>query len=288
MLFDGAAFGREIVASVKSYLERTLEPILGRLEALERDPAKMAVLVEETVDRVLGGWERPQNGIDGKGGADGRDGKDADPDLVASLVRSTTEAILAGWERPQDGKSVTVEELQPLITEATQQAFAAIPVPKDGRDGVGLAGAFQDKNGDLILTLADGRTVNIGRIDGRDGEKGQDGRDGADGFGFEDMTEELDADGRTIVRRYVRGDLVKEFRHTFAVVLDRGVWKDGTYQKGDAVTWDGQIYIAQAETAMRPLSLEAGGDWRLAVKSGRRGKDGVVRTINEKPIVKVA
>jgi integrin beta 3 len=102
------------------------------------------------------------------------------------------------------------------------------------------------------------------------------------------MTEELDADGRTLVRRYSRGDKVKEVRHTFAVVLDRGVWEEGrTYVKGDSVTYQGQLYIAQDETAAMPHTPAAKDNWRLAVKSGRNGKDGVVRTVNSKPIVKV-
>jgi integrin beta 3 len=57
-----------------------------------------------------------------------------------------------------------------------------------------------------------------------------------------------------------------------AIVLDAGVWKDGTYSQGDGVTWAGSFWIAQADTSAKP-----GGDsqdWRLAVKRGRDGKDG--------------
>src|ERR1044072_8144951 len=93
------------------------------------------------------------------------------------------------------------------------------------------------------------------------------GPPGKDGLGFEDMTEELSEDGRTIIRRYVRGDVVKEFRHTFSVILDRGVWQEEKdYSQGDAVTWAGSLWIAQRKTNGKPGVGDSG--WRLAVKRG--------------------
>lgn len=150
-----------------------------------------------------------------------------------------------------------------------------------GRDGVGNAGALIDRSGVLVLTLTDGTTRDLGvvvgkdGVDGKDGEQGPpgvDGKDGDDGLGWDEMDEHLDDDGRTVVRTYRRGDQVKEFRHKFAVVLDRGVFKVGeTYDKGDSVTWGGSTWIAQVETAAKPDSADSG--WRLAVKKGRDGKD---------------
>ncbi|MFC6486936.1 hypothetical protein [Nitratireductor sp. GCM10026969] len=111
--------------------------------------------------------------------------------------------------------------------------------------------------------------------DGQDGKDGKKGKDGVDGLGFDDMTEELADDGRTIIRRYVRGDRVKEFRHSMAVVLDRGVFKEGTkYTAGDGVTWAGSFWIAQKTTTEKP---DTGNGWRLAVKRGRDGKDGILK-----------
>jgi hypothetical protein len=449
-MFDGAAFGREIVATVKSYLERALEPVLQRLTALETEVPKqinaavfnlvdvenvemllqalpkpqdgkdadfelVAPVVEETVNRVLSGWERPQNGIDGKDGVSGRDGidgkdgrdgvdgapgafgapgrdgrdgvdgKGVDMDMIGVLVKAEvarlldgwerpkdgrdgrdgtdgkdgadgkeigqdqvivmvaaeTERVLATWERPQDGrdgrdgvdgidgvngkdgrdgidgKSVDIYRVLEMVKIDVATALEEWPRPKDGRDGIdgkdgrdgidgvkgepglpglngiGATGAFQDRDGNLVITMNDGSVANVGRVqgppgtDGKDGRNGKDGQDGRDGFGFEDMNEELDSDGRTVIRRYARGEEVKEFKHVFDVVLDRGVWKETTYQRGDCVSWGGQLYIAQKETSTKPLTPEATDDWRLAVKKGRDGKDGIVRTVNDKPIVKV-
>lgn len=102
----------------------------------------------------------------------------------------------------------------------------------------------------------------------------QPGPRGADGLGWEDMSEELAEDGRTIVRRYKRGDIVvKEFRHTFAVTLYRGVFREGEkYVEGDCVTWNGSMFVARVATEAKP---ETSKDWQLAVKRGRDGKEAV-------------
>lgn len=56
------------------------------------------------------------------------------------------------------------------------------------------------------------------------------------------------------------------------VVLDRGVWREGhTYERGDGVSFGGSTWIAQTDV---PTSKPGtNGDWRLAVKKGRDGKD---------------
>lgn len=55
------------------------------------------------------------------------------------------------------------------------------------------------------------------------------------------------------------------------MVIDRGVWREGAYEKGDHVSWDGSGWIAQRKTAAKPGSSPD--DWRLSTKRGRDGKD---------------
>lgn len=185
-----------------------------------------------------------------------QDGKDATPEQIAEAV----DKALATWERPKDGESVTLEQLRPLVDETVAKRVAEIPASKDG---VGLAGMLIDRDGELVATLTDGTTKKLGPVVGKDGEPG---------VGWDEATEEMADDGRTIVRRYAKGDQVTEFRHTFAVVLDRGVFKDGSeYVAGDGVTYGGSFWIAQATTKDKPGNSDA---WRLAVKKGRDGKDG--------------
>lgn len=66
-----------------------------------------------------------------------------------------------------------------------------------------------------------------------------------------------------------RGEVVKRFR--VPGLVDRGVYKAGeTYQRGDAVSWGGSLFIAQTATTAQPETA----DWRLAVKRGRDGREG--------------
>jgi hypothetical protein len=319
-MFDGKAFGLELVAEVRAYLARAVEPLTMRLAALEQavsatgnvkaliaaevaalprpengkdaDLGEVARWVTQEVERALAAFPVPSNGIDGVNGKDGRDGVDGAPGRDGSDGKDGVSGIdgkdgTAGRDGVDgkdgahglDGKDGSagldgkdgapgqdgVDGKEGMIGEKGDR----------GRDGVGLAGALIGRDGQLLVTLSNGDILDLGPVSGKDG------------LGFEDMTEELADDGRTIIRRYQRGDQVKEFRHTFAVVLDRGIWKDGTYQVGDGVTWGGSFWIAQKQTTLKPQTPEAHDDWRLAVKKGRDGKDGVVRTVVDKPIIKV-
>lgn len=57
-----------------------------------------------------------------------------------------------------------------------------------------------------------------------------------------------------------------------AVPIDRGVWREGTYQRGDTVSHGGSMWIAQQDTDTRPDTVDS--HWRLSAKRGRDGKDG--------------
>jgi hypothetical protein len=319
-MFDGKAFGLELVAEVRAYLARAVEPLTMRLAALEQavsatgnvkaliaaevaalprpengkdaDLGEVARWVTQEVERALAAFPVPSNGIDGVNGKDGRDGVDGAPGRDGSDGKDGISGIdgkdgTAGRDgidgkdgaHGLDGKDGSAgldgKDGAPGQDGIDGKEGAIGEKGDRGRDGVGLAGALIGRDGQLLVTLSNGDILDLGPVSGKDG------------LGFEDMTEELADDGRTIIRRYQRGDQVKEFRHTFAIVLDRGIWKDGTYQVGDGVTWGGSFWIAQKQTTLKPQTPEAHDDWRLAVKKGRDGKDGVVRTVVDKPIIKV-
>lgn len=167
------------------------------------------------------------------------------------------EAVKSYIDKTFDGFEDRMEAMQQKLQQLSDKA-----------DPVNVASALIDREGNLVLTLSNGEIKSLGIVVGRDGETIK----GADGLGFDDLSEELADDGRTIIHRYMRGDEVKEFRHTFSVVLDRGVYKaEQEYTAGDGVTWAGSFWIAQKDTSEKP-GVDDG--WRLAVKSGRAGRDG--------------
>lgn len=244
---DIEKFAAAMAPAVRASIERATAPLLERIAALEAR-------------------EIPQ-AIQGEPGKDGADG--------------------------EDGKSVTLDDVAPMITEAVAKAVANIPTPANGIDGKDGADGRDGKDG------ADGASVAVedvermveGKVAGwaLDFERraqgvleraidripkpadGKDGRDGVDGIGFDDLTVEQSGE-RGMVIRFTRGAEVKEFALAFPVVVDRGVYKDGSaYEQGDAVTWGGSLWIAQKDA---PEGKPGMGDgWRLAVKKGRDGKD---------------
>jgi hypothetical protein len=174
-----------------------------------------------------------------------------------------------------------------MVAESVGKVVSAIPAPKDGadgkdgKDGVGLAGAIIDRSGELVVTLTNGETRNLGPVIGKDG---QPGKDGADGFGFDDLEASYDGN-KTVILKFTKGARVKEFAFTLPIVIDRGIFSEGkSYTAGDGVTWGGSFWIAQKDTGSRPGD---GGDWRLSVKKGRDGRDGVMKEAKANEPVRV-
>lgn len=280
-------------------VERQIKEVPTPRDGKDADPAEIERMVSAEVERRLADIvERAAKAVPPP-----ENGRDADPADIARMVSDALDNAREGIAKAAaelidvphpdpgpPGRDVDMDVVRETIAEHVKAAVAEIPVPKDGRDGVdgqkgdpgvpgkdgvGMAGLLIDRAGDLVATMTDGTVRSLGPIVGKDGAPGTDGqpgKDGRDGFGFEDMTEELADDGRTLIRRYVRGDEVKEFRHSLAVVLDRGVYREGeSYAKGDAVSFGGSLFIAQEPTTDKPETTKA---WRLAVKRGRDGKEG--------------
>jgi hypothetical protein len=242
-----------------------------------KDGASIAIddiipVVAEQVQKAVAGLPVAKDGvagsdgIDGQPGKDGIDGKDAAPvkrdDILAAIKSDPT-----------------------IIADAVAEYLKVNPPPsgrdgingKDGLDGkegpVGksgadVAGALIDRDGNLVLTLSDGKALSLGVVVGKDGAPGKDGLAGRDGFGFDDLEAEHDGE-RALTLRFVRGDAKKEFTFTVPAVIDRGVWKEGQFKAGDGVSWDGSWFVAQTDTDKKPGTPESG--WRLCAKRGRDG-----------------
>lgn len=266
-MIDAKAFGTELAGIVKA----ATSPIIARLDALEKrldnmpvpkdgkdaDADEVAAIVSgqlrgeiESIMEALEAIEIPE--------------VPELPDIDGMVSEAVSEAVAAipAPEKGEDGKSVTVDDVAPLIEAQVSKAVAAIPPAKDG---VGVAGAMIDRSGNLVLTLSNGETKELGLVVGKDAAPAEPGRDG---LGFEDLEFVTDDMGRPVAK-FQRGDVVKTV--ALPCIIDRGPYRTGEkYQKGDAVSYGGSLWIAQDATDEKP---DGGKGWRLAVKKGRDARN---------------
>ncbi len=181
------------------------------------------------------------SGLNGKDGRDGIDGKDGAPGLHGKDGADG----LNGKDADED--AITRRVLA-SVDAMVQKAISAMPVPRDGRDG--LPG-----------------------VPGLPGEKGIDGANGlhgSDGLSLDDFDAFMKDDGRTLVIKLVRGELVREKEIRLDVPIYRGVFeREKAYQKGDTVTYGGSCWQALSDDPVPPGD---GKGWRLMVKRGADAK----------------
>lgn len=153
-------FLARLAATTKAYVQRELAPVRDRVAQL--DAAIKAIPA-------------------GKDGAPGRDGKDVDP---AALEQAVSTAITAAWQRAFEGTEfVTAKQLRDLVAEEIGKAVAALPAPKDGRDGVSVDEQAVKQMVDAAVGSA------VAQIPAA--KDGAPGKDGADGEVDEQLLREL-------------------------------------------------------------------------------------------------
>lgn len=186
-----------------------------------------------------------------------KDGQDAvlDMDVVAQLIDKAVGALPV----PKDGRDCDMAEVERFVVDRVRAAVDALPAPKDG---VGLASAFKDHEGALVVTMTDGSTRSLGKIDGEPGR---------DGLGFDDLNVEQIGE-RTVRFLLTRGPDTAEFDLTLPVPIYRGVFKESAaYEAGDMATWAGSLWHCNEPKGLKPGEADSG--WQLAAKAGRPGKD---------------
>ena len=95
------------------------------------------------------------------------------------------------------GMDVTSEGKEIYVCTGVNGAIYTWKCLKDGKDGVCVVKSEINGNGELILTLSDGNTLNAGVAKGEKGEPGKDGKDGKDG---KSIQETVIIDGVLLVR----------------------------------------------------------------------------------------
>lgn len=223
------------------------------------------------------------------------------PDIGAMV----SEAV-AALPVPQDGKSVTVEEILPVLEELVSKAVGEIPVPKDGKDydPAVLRQAVDDAVSEAVAEIPAPEP----------GRPGEDGRDAlalellpfidesksyprgsyathngglwrayekthgmrgwecvVDGVAGIDVSMEGMRNFTVTVNRASGASEKKAF--DVPVMVYRGVFKSGDeYLPGDTVTWGGSLWHCDEQTQDKPGETGSKG-WTLAAKRGRDGRD---------------
>ena len=267
-------------------------------------------MVKVHVATTIAALPLPERGPPGEAGLDGRDGqdgRDVDPEHVRQFVAEAV-AALPPAERGEpgvpgkDGADVDPEHvlygsllrlwrgyrrlsLVPLARTAHPVGTALTPIltslkawwrrlwqrylqhkPEKTESRVVMAGTASLDPRELLAAMV---------FDGKDGAPGANGRDGVSA---EEMTATTPDYGRTIIISLARGgEVISQNVITTGLPIDRGVWKEGAYARGDGVSWGGEYWIARRDTKLRPV-YGANGDWRLAVKKGRTAR--MVRRAN--------
>lgn len=302
---DPIQFAKQVAELVRDQVTRATAPLLERLATLESRPEPLipkdgtSVTVEDVLPALLAAIPDPVPGPPGDSVTieqvlaaipTPKDGGSVTlEEVLAALAPRVDEAlaaipapkdgtsvtldeVLAAIPTPKDGTSVTLNEVLAAITARVDEALDAIPTPKDGTsvslDDVkglvesnmaGWALDFERRAQDLLQRVAD---------------KMPTPKDGRDATSLDDIDLVLADDGRTVTLRFLGGDQVREKSIKLATIIDRGVFKRGeAYEPGDAVSWGGSLWVAQADTGDAPEESRDGKPWRLAVKKGQNGKD---------------
>ncbi|MNX59156.1 hypothetical protein D3C86_900130 [compost metagenome] len=211
-------------------------------------------------------------------------------------VEALSKSAAALVPKAEDGKSVTLDDVRPLVEELVSKAVAALPAPEKGKDAdmdvlkshIGelvkavqpaaplpvpsveeIAGTFERRFSDLTLSWERQARDTFEKAADRMPKP----KDGRDALNLEDFDLTLADDGRTVTVKMQAGETVIEKSVKIAAVIDRETFKhEGIYEKGDGVSYGGSFWIAKCDA---PKGVPGSGetDWRCAVKKGRDGKD---------------
>nr|WP_279078520.1 phage gp6-like head-tail connector protein [Hafnia alvei] len=221
-------------------------------------------------------------------------------------IQGLIDAAIAQLPPPEAGKSVTLEEIKPLLEEMVSSALNTLPMPKDGKDydPLVLKQAVADAVSEAVAVLP-------AALPGKDGEDGRDALaleilpfiDEAKNYprgtyathlgglwrafekthgmrGWECVVDGVagveinraEERGFTLTVKRASGSCeTKSF--DMPVMIYRGVFRaEKDYHPGDTVTWGGSLWHCDEYTRDKPGDIDAKG-WTLAAKRGRDGRD---------------
>lgn len=233
-----------LLASVKSYVQRAVGGFHDRLLALESKEVKDG-----------------RDGVDGKDGKDGLNGKDG----------AQGESIYEMAKR----NGFTGSEVEFLLSQKGEAGKDG----RDGRDGRDGENGRDALDVTVLPTIDESRSYAKGTWASfkgglwvaRNNTNGMEGWDCVvNGYDSIELVLNDDFTFDFGVKMSTGESVLKKF--SLPVVMDRGVFREGQlYKAGHAVTFGGSLWIAQEVTDSKPGTDDT---WRLSVKKGRDGKDG--------------
>ena len=213
---------------------------------------------------------------------------------VAALVKNAVAEIPA----PQDGKSVTLDEVRPLVEEVVRAEVQALPLPEvpelpnveemvqKAMATVEIPEPKHGENGKDALQIEvhpyidEAKSYPRGTYATHNGglwrayEKTHGARGWecvVDGLKGVDVTLNGEREFSVTVTRASGATEQKAF--VLPVMIYKGVFHAGdTYQPGDTVTWGGSLWHCDEATNDKPGEPGSKG-WTLAAKRGRDGRD---------------
>ncbi|HFO1920512.1 TPA: phage gp6-like head-tail connector protein, partial [Klebsiella pneumoniae] len=216
-----------------------------------------------------------------------RDGKDYDP----AVLKQAVEDAVAALPPAQDGKSVTPEDVRPLLQELVIAAVGEIPVPRDGKDydPAVLKQAVEDAVADAVAALPpaqDGRDalhleiqpfIDEGKSYTRGSYATHNGglwrayekTHGMRGWecivdGVSDVDISMNGQRNFIVTVNRASGASEKKSFDIPTMVYRGVFKSGDeYLPGDTVTWGGSLWHCDEQTQDKPGETGSKG-WTLA------------------------
>lgn len=271
---------KPLIARIKELEAREI-PAPVSLDTLEARIKELEGSVAEYADKLDGNSEETLTII--KSVQDIKSSMDSLPialkvdDLKPEIEKQVNLAVSA-LPKPEDGKSVTIDDVSPLINDAVSKAVSsaidALPKPKDGKDGLGMAGAMIDRDGNLQITMTDGTVKDLGRVEGKDGQ---------DGVSLDSLEREYLTETHEIRETWTVAGRKKELTYPAGGIRHGGYWADGTKAVAGSV-WNlhGNAFIAIKDTSSKP---DVGAsDWALFVRKGKDGETIVREKRENKPI----
>ncbi|MGJ0236979.1 hypothetical protein ACQEPB_00460 [Novosphingobium fluoreni] len=211
---------------------------------------------------------------------------------MVDIVRSYVEAELAPLREENAALRGRIDELDRREVRPPDPGEPG-PAGCDGHDGVGIADALINAEGNLVLTLTDGRIKTLGRVVGTDGIDGADGKDGQDGSDAEPTPPaQVDMDAvRELVTREVTAAVAElppaaqgEPGEPGRDGLDGAAGKDGTGLADAIIDREGKLVLTMTNGATKSLGVVIGRDGA----NGIDGKDGKTFTLDDFDIVPLA